>query len=499
MHYNIKSILKSHGFDTELPYHNIYIKLFKALKSAIVSGKLNDRDKLPPSRLMAKDLSIARSTVLKAYDKLIGDGFAISTPGSGIYVAYNKMIGVNQNSTLKSIGVNKKSHLSKMGLKLEKKLKTTSPQEGKGVAFRPGLPPLDLFPILKWQTLSNNYWKKVKSSELSYSNVRGLRSLRKNIAVYLKIYRNIDCSPDQIVITSGSLHSLYLISTALIDHGDQVVIENPTYPDALKVIETLRAKIFHAPIDDEGIDLETFRHKKPKMVYTTPSNQYPLGIKMSMDRRMELRDWAQKKPSIIIEDDYDHEFSNWESPLPSIFSMDNNGRVVYLGTFNKLLYPSLRLGYMIVPDFLLNSVLGLLQYSTRFISPHIQNTLNAFIEKDYLNDHLRNLMHVVKRRHGIFTNYFDNHFDPCIRLEKKPSGLHVIGKLDKKINDKNLSDYLFNNGLLAHPLSEYYKKSKQANGLVMGYCSVNEITMNKKLNEMAQLVRNYKNNLPQNH
>lgn len=460
-----------------------------------MAGKLNERDKLPPSRLMAKDLSIARSTVLKAYDKLIGDGFAVSKRGSGIFISKTKMFTVNKALNLKSAGESHKSYLSKVGLKLRKRLETKPHNRDQGVAFRPGLPPLDLFPILKWQTLSNEYWKTVKNSELSYSDVRGLRPLRKNIAIYLKIYRNIDCSPDQIVITSGSLHSLYLISTVLIDQGDGVVIENPTYPKALKVIEALQAKVFHAPIDDEGIDLDTFKHKKPKMVYTTPSNQYPLGVRMSMDRRMELRDWAQKTPSLIIEDDYDHEFSNWESPLPSIFSMDNNGRVVYLGTFNKLLYPSLRLGYMIVPEFMLDSILGLLKCSNRFIAPHIQKTLNAFIEKDYLNSHLRNLIHVIERRHKIFTNYFDNHFDPCIRLEKKTSGLHVIGKLDREINDKNLSDYLFNNGILAHPLSEYFKNSKEINGLVMGYCSVNEMTMNKKLNEMVQLVMNYKNNL----
>lgn len=493
MHYNIKSILRKHGFDTDLPYSNIYRNLYHALKVAIAFGTLNENEALPPSRLMAKDLGISRSTVIKAYDKLIGDGFAWSKGGSGVFIAPKKMMGSGTVSKLKSTSTKRRPQLSQLGLKFGKRIRV--PEEGKGVPFRPGLPPLDIFPLVKWQTLSNEYWKKVTSSELAYYGSNGIKSLRKNIAKYLKFYRNIDCDPHQIVITTGSLHSLYLIFNVLVDPGDQVVVENPTYPNARKILEALQAKIFHAPIAKDGIDMETFRDKQPKLVYTTPSNQYPTGVKMSMDRRIRLNEWVRSSRSIIIEDDYDHEFSNWENPLPAIYSLNNDGRVVYLGTFNKLLHPSLRVGYIIAPNFMLDSVLALHQYSSRFVSPYVQKTLNAFVEKDYLNDHLRSLVQVAGRRRAIFVDYFKQHLASYIPLDEKSQGLHLVGRLSDKIRDKDLTDYLYGKGIVVHPLSGYYKNPREANGLVMGYCSVNEITMAKKLNEMAELVRSYVNNL----
>ncbi|WP_420322337.1 PLP-dependent aminotransferase family protein [Flagellimonas sp.] len=490
MRYNIKSILRKHGFDTNLPYTNIYQNLYHALRDSIVFGTLNENEALPPTRLMAKDLGVSRSTVIKAYDKLIGDGFAWSKGGAGVFIAPKKMMALDVVSELKSTKEKRKPHLSKLGLKFSKRINLR--EERKSIPFRPGLPPLDLFPLVKWQTLSNEYWKKVTSSELTYYGSSGIKSLRKNIANYLKFYRNIECDPHQIVITTGSLHSLYLIFNVLVDKGDQVVTENPTYPNARKILEALQSKIFYAPVDKEGIDLESFRNRQPKLVYTTPSNQYPTGVRMSMDRRIKLNDWVQTKQSIIIEDDYDHEFSNWENPLPAIYSLNNDDRVVYLGTFNKLLHPSLRVGYAIVPNFMLDSVLALHQHSNRFISPYLQKTLNAFMERDYLNDHLRNIMEVTARRREIFVGYFEKHLAAHISLEEKSQGLHLIGKLNRNINDKDLSEYLGQNGIVAHPLGNYYKNPKEGNGLVMGYCSVNEILMTKKLRMMAQLVRSYK-------
>ena len=491
MHYNIKSIIKDQGFDTSLPYQNIYIHLFKALKGAILSGKLNENDKLPPSRLMAKDLEIARSTVLKAYDMLKGQGFAMSRPGSGIYIIKKHLPKDEKHLNKKSSRGSQTCHLSKLGLEFEKRLETNSSNDYQGVAFRPGLPPLDQFPILKWQTLSNEYWKTVRNSELTYSNSRGLRALRNTIANYLKIYRNIDCDPDQIIITSGSLHSLYLATTAMINEDDEIVIENPMYPKALRILEALKAKINYASIDHEGINLKSFEHKQPKLLYTTPSNQYPSGVKMSMERRKKLMDWVHKGQTMVIEDDYDHEFSNWGNPLPSIYSMDTQERVIYLGTFNKLLHPSLRVGYMIAPNSLLNSILAIHQYSSRFISPYIQKTLNAFIEKDYLNDHLRNLIEVVARRRKIFSDYFDCNLDSMIQLERKTAGLHLIGKLKVNVKDRDLSLYLSKNGIATHALSDYYRNPNEANGLVMGYCPVNEQLMLRKLNLLSRLLTDF--------
>lgn len=484
MYFNFKNILISHGFSDKNSYKNIYINLYESLKKSILDRSLDKDLKLPPSRVLAKDLNISRSTVLKAYDLLVLEKYVNSITGSGYYINSTKDKKIKHNlSTQTNIGNYPK--ISKRGTSFTKNIHIVNNKSNQGIAFRPGLPPLDIFPTQLWKNLSNNYWKTVKSSQLSYSNTIGIKSLRENISNYLKIYRNIHCNADQIVITTGSLHSLSLISDALIDEKDEVVIENPTYPHAFDLFNSLNANIRAAPIDKEGIVINNLKCKNPKLIYTTPSNQYPTGVKMSLKRRLELINWAATNNSIIVEDDYDHEFSNWENPISSVFSLDNQERTLYLGTFNKLLHPSIRLGYMIVPYYLLDTVTALYQQSSRFVSPSIQKTLSNFIEKDYLNKHLRKVIEVSIERKEVFLNTFLSSFEN-IKINPKNTGLHIIGNLNNEINDVQLAKFLKEKGIVVHPFSNYYIEGEKQNGIVMGYSSVN----NKVIKETVLKMKN---------
>ena len=483
---NIKNILISHGFTNKKDYQNIYINIYSALKKAILAKALHDNIKLPATRVLAKDIGVSRSTIIKAYDLLMLEKYVNSKVGSGYYVNFSKRKKIKS-----TIGTNfelgKHPKISKKGLSFQKNFQIINNSESDiGIAFRPGLPPLDIFPVTQWKKLTNDYWKKVKSSELSYSNTTGIKCLRENIANYLKIYRNIDCSSSQIIITTGSLHSLSLISDALIDKNDEVVIENPTYPNAHNLFKCLKAKIFSAPIDDEGIIVTNLNCENPKLIYTTPSNQYPTGVKMSLNRRLELLRWSSLKNSIIIEDDYDHEFSNWENPIASIFSLDRQERVVYLGTFNKLLHPSLRLGYMIIPYYLFDTITALYQQSSRFVTSSLQKILSTFIEKDYLNKHIRHVITVSLERKHIFINSFSENFEKYIEINAENSGLHIIGHLKEEINDKRLADFFKIKGITTHPYSLYFIEGDKKNGLIMGYSSVN----NKRINETIYKMKN---------
>ena len=485
MHFNFKNILTTHGFGRKEDYQNIYINLFEALKNAIINRTLDKDLKLPPSRVLAQDLEVSRSTVIKAYDLLVLEKFVNSIPGSGYYVAPIKVKKIKHNLKTQIIR-GKYPAVSKRGNAFRKNIQIISKKEDKGIAFRPGLPPLDIFPVAQWKNLLNDYWRNVKSSQLSYSNTIGLESLRENISSYLKIYRNIDCKPNQIVITTGSLHSLSLIADALIDKKDEVVIENPTYPHAYHLFDSLNAKICPAKIDDEGIVINKVKCKSPKLIYTTPSNQYPTGVKMSIERRLELLKWASKKNSLIIEDDYDHEFSNWENPISSIFSLDNQERVIYLGTFNKLLHPSIRIGYMIAPYYLMDTITALYEQSSRFVSPSLQETLSAFIEKDYLNKHLRNVIEISIERKALFFDSFLSTFEDEIVLDSSNTGLHIIGKLKNKVEDIKLANYFGKSGVVAHPFSNYFIEGNKKNGLVMGYSSVNNKLIKETIVKMKQ-------------
>lgn len=486
MHYNVKNILYNYGFEAKNKHGSIYLKLYTALVKAIVNRALVENSKLPPSRVLAKDLKISRSTVIKAYDILVLEKYIYSVPGSGCFVASIKNKKIRTNFNVQTEQGNY-PRISKRGVSFKKNIQTIK-SGNKGIAFRPGLPPLDIFPVQQWQQLSNDYWKTIRSSELSYSETIGLDCLRENISNYLKIYRNINCDAEQIIITTGSLHSLYLVGSALIDKKDEVVLENPTYPHAYSLFDSLRAKIHTSHIDEEGISVASIKCSNPKLVYTTPSNQYPSGIKMSVKRRMELLKWANKENTFIVEDDYDHEFSNWEKPVTSIYGLDRKERVIYLGTFNKLLNPSIRMGYMIVPYYLLDTIRALYEQSSRFVPPSIQKTLSTFIERDYLNKHLRKVIDVSVLRKQVFVQYFEDKFNDRFILESNPLGLHIIAKDVRPVSDIRTSSILAEKGITAHPYSNYFIGKSSSTGLVMGYASVNEKVMKKKLDIMHRVL-----------
>lgn len=481
MYFNIKNLL----LETEewkKKNSSIYKKLYNSFKDLIINEIIPNKTKLPPTRVLALDLNLSRSTVVKAFDMLCYERFVISKKGSGYFVNYQE---------IKYKKVNEKEQLFKYP-KVSKRAKlfekyryvNTDNFSKTNVAFRPGLPPLDIFPIDKWKQISNEYWREATPTSLSYAPSEGLESLRVNIMNYLRIYRNLNCDYNQIIITSGSLHSLYLIGNTLLNKGDNLVMENPTFPRAYNLFKSIKANIIPCNVDDNGMQIDTVDEVNPKFIYTTPSNQYPLGIKMSKERRLELLEWAAKKNTLIIEDDYDHEFSNWEKPIQSLFSLDKEKRVIYIGTFNKLLHPSLRTGYMIVPKYLINPIKAIYEQSSRFVPVHTQETLNKFIKKDYLNKHIRNVIETSINRKSLFKNQTKK----TLQIDTHYDGLHIIGKLKNKVCDKIAHKELLRNNVVAYPLSNYYITKEKKEGLVLGFSSVNEKVMKDKTDVINQIL-----------
>jgi len=492
LHFNIKSILDNHGFGNKNDYQNIYINLYNSLKDAIINKKLHEGLKLPPTRVLAKDLEISRSTVIKAYELLVLEHYVKSITGSGYYI--NSAKKINTHIPLNS----RKQHkyypnISKRGTAFQKNLHLiNNAQSSVDIAFKPGVPPLDIFPAHIWKKLSNTYWERIKPSELSYSKTNGLQSLRENISNYLKIYRNITCDADHIIITTGSLHSLYLLANAMIDKGDRVLMESLTYPHAYRLFKSLQAKIFQVDIDDDKKSIDSLKYKKAKFFYTIPSNQNYLGNNMSLSKRLSILEWASKNGALVIEDDYEQEFSNWKTPLPSIYSLDKQERVVYLGTFNKLLFPSIRLGYMIVPEYLQNAIINLISQSNRFVSPELQQVMSLFIEQDFLNKHIRKVVSIASERKELFIEHFKLNFGNEIVLDESSSGLNILGKFNShNVNDEQVSEYLKQKGIVTNPLSKYYIKNPKESGLVMGYSCVNNKLIKENIQKMAKAYDNF--------
>lgn len=471
---------------------NKYIRLYRAIKSCIENQELPVNWVVPSTRQLADALALSRTTVIKAYELLQLEKLIMARAGSG-YRVYGRehqpaMEPLQAEST---VGY---PALSEKGQAFFENINILNRQKNTGIAFKPGLPPIDIFPINQWKNLLNTYWRYVKSSELSYEQGSGMEMLKSQIATYLNVSRNIKCQPEQVVIVSGSLQSIYLLSGALINKGDGVILEDPTFPNVHSIFKSNLAKLLPVGIDAEGIrlgGLEEAAVHQPKLVHLTPSDHYPLGIKMSLQRRMEVLQWAAKNNAYLIENDYEHEIGNADSSLPSLYSLDKENRTIYLGTFNRLLYPSIRLGFMVLPPQLVHVIEALLEHSHRFVSPSLQIVMGQFIEKNHLYKHLKNLTEVARERKTLFESEFAEKIK-LLHIEPQPfNSLHLVAHFKHEVKaqeEKQLIEKLGSHNISAYSLSKCYICEKPQTGLILGYSTVRPVVMREEMRQMLRVI-----------
>lgn len=462
--------------------------LYTVIRQLIEQGQIPFEVKLPPTRFLSEGLGIARSTVVKAYDLLVENRYITASQGSGYQVIYERREILKPTETPAGF-----PDISDVGKSFLNNIHLLSNSGIDAVAFTPGLPPLDVFPIGQWQKLTNLYWRTIKASELNYSISSGVQSLKQSIADYLLLTRGIKCDLDQVIIVSGSLQSLYLIGNVLINKGDKVVLENPTFPNVISIFSSLQADIIPIATDEEGMQVDALNNPDAldaHIVHTTPSNQYPLGGKMSLARRMALIQWAQTHNKLIIENDYEHEINNSENSIPSIFSLDTSQRTIYLGTFNRILHPSIRLGYMLAPPYLLPTIKALQMHSHRFVPQSIQVVMQAFINQNHLFKHIRSAIAEAALRKKLFINYFEKYIDSEVELMNNATpSFHLIALTKGNESDVQLVKHLESAGISTHALSKCYIGEPIKQGLILGYSSVSKTFMQQSIQKMGQLVK----------
>src|SRR5690606_23175472 len=326
-----------------------------------------------------------------------------------------------------------------------------------------------IFPVHQWMKLLNVYWRNVRASSLNYANVSGLKSLKHQIAEYLYVMRGVVCDPEQVIIVSGSVQSLFLIGSSLINPGDAVVMEDPTFPNVHAIFKSLNADLHALPLDTEGLDLGRLpANLHAKIIHLTPSNHYPTGTRMSLQRKMDILAWAKEKGAVVIENDYDHEVSNWGLKEPSLYELDKDNRTVYLGTFNRLLHPSIRLGYMVVPYYLLDVVKAFQKHSHRFVSPSNQVVMSEFIRKNYLLNHIKNVVEVNAERADIFKVYLREHMDDswaCV--ESGTNSLHTLYRFTETgLEDTAVVKAFREKHIVAHSYQRCFVTTPPVHGLI---------------------------------
>ncbi|MEJ8814009.1 PLP-dependent aminotransferase family protein [Variovorax ureilyticus] len=446
-----------------------YRQLFRLLQQAILSGRLAAGAKLPSSRTLGADLSIARNTVIQVYEQLLAEGYVETQSGSGTYVADTSPDRVDEGQGGASRrAVRDRHQLSARGKRTIELSGVSKLQWG---AFMPGVPDVNEFPFKSWNRLQARIWRDPKPELLTYAPGGGYRPLRRALADYLRVARSANCQPEQIVITTGIHQSVDLAVRLLCDVGDQVWIEEPCYWGLRGILLSSGLKLTPIPVDAEGMNPDA-KHlaSPPRLIICTPSHQYPLGMVMSLARRRMLLEYARQHNCWIIEDDYDSEFRFGIRPLASLQGLDNNGQVIYLSSFSKTLFPGMRVGYMAVPAPLADLFsLGLAElYREGQLMQ--QAVLAEFINEGYLTSHIRRMRGLYAERRSLLIAAVERRFDKVLPVMGDEAGLHLVLGLPHLRDDWAVCRKAMERGIIARPLSAYYSTAKAAQaGLLLGY------------------------------
>jgi GntR family transcriptional regulator/MocR family aminotransferase len=430
----------------------------RQVKELIQRGMLKPGEALPSTRELATELKVSRNTVVYAYDRLMSEGYLEPLARSGVFVSSSISLSRHSKWTTPPSSARAETPAEPI------------PDPLAGPApFRPCQPDVTLFPLRVWNRLRGRVLRGGGRSLLHYQATcnSGLPALRQNLASYLRDNRGVRCDWRQVVITSGSQQGLYILANVLLHPGERVYMEDPGYVEARLAWESAGARIVAGPVDDEGLRLPTPPHPRLSLIYTTPSRQFPTGASLSLARRLALIDLAGRTRSWIIEDDYDSELRYSAPPLPSLQSLDPGGRVIYVGTFSKLLFPSLRLGYVVVPDPLVDRF-GALKH---LIDDHLplvdQAALAPFLETGAFYTHIRRCRKAYAERQAHLLRLFRQSGLP-LEFKHTDGGMNLTGTLPPKSDDADWSARLRAARFDVPPLSHYSVKATSP-GLVFGF------------------------------
>lgn len=477
----------------------LYRQIYETIRRSILSGEFHSGRQLPASRLLAKQLGVSRMTVINAYDQLLAEGYLESRAGAGTFVAERLPEEFLQTASAYSQDGEdggrqpRNLKLSEYGKNAFQKrsMILSSNQATPVVPFQYGLAAIDEFPFGVWAKLMNKCLYKLKRDEFGYGDPAGFYPLREAIAAYLKSFRAVKCAPEQIVITGGAQHAFDLIGRIFLEQKREVWIENPCYTGAKQVFQSFGAKLVPVPVDKNGFNLTAAikQSSKARLAYVTPSHQFPLGVTMSLARRLKLLEWARKTGSWIVEDDYDSEFRYEGRPLASLQGLDRDRRVLYVGTFSKTIFSALRLGFLVVPPDLIE-VFTAVRALNGSHSPLLdQAALAEFINEGHFVRHVRRMRKLYEARQEILISEARKHLTGKLKVEKSVSGMHVIGWLNDHLNDCAVAEKVAEFKVKAAPVSSFsLTKCERGGGLVLGYAALNETQIKKGVRQLAAAI-----------
>jgi GntR family transcriptional regulator / MocR family aminotransferase len=456
----------------------LHEQLYRQIRDELVSATFNNNSsRLPSSRELAVDLGVSRFTVNVAFSRLHSEGYLQSRVGSGTFVADSLP------ETFLSASTPKAEPQIGGPARLSERIRTLpDPRAGKqldvgiagtpGVSLMPALAALDEFPLDTWERLRTQVLAKKGAHLLQYSSSHGDVDLRKAIATYLCDFRGARCHPDQIIITAGTQQALMISALALVNPGEVAWIEDPGFHQARRVFGFAGATLIPRPLDQEGIVIgHPSKGRAPKIIFVSPSHQFPLGMTMSLARRTALVEFARAHDAFIFEDDHSSEFRYTGPPLPSLQGLDNSGRVIYAGTMSKILYPSLRLGYLLAPEQLVEPMIKIRAVMDQHSSAIDQATLARFLTEGFFLSHIRRMRKLYSDRRDFFIEQFRNLLGKHFLLQPPEAGLHFVAWLRRKIDMPQIMRVCSEVGLRPMPLSIFCIKAELDPALTFGFAA----------------------------
>lgn len=490
-----------------VPLHR---QLYEGLRGEILSGRLPAGSRLPSVRRLVREFGISRNTVTGALSQLSAEGYLEARVGSGTYVARSmpdELLRAGRRSKsfdgrAPRLGLSRRPRegsrerpLSRRGALLAATsvgatVRSAGPP-APFAAFAPAVPDVGAFPHRTWGRIAGRLWRRPPQSLLRYGDPAGYRPLREAIAEHLRASRAVDCSWERVVVVSGSQQALDLCARLLLDPGDEVWIEDPCYLGARAALSANGARTVPVPVDGEGLDVSAGEEKASgaRLACVTPSHQYPSGATMSVGRRLALLEWSSRAGAWVLEDDYDGEFRYSGRPLPSLQGLDEEGRVLYLGTFSKSLFPALRLGYLVVPEDLVDAFANAKALSDRHTPAVEQAILAEFMAEAHFGRHLRRARKLYAERQAVLVEAAEKELAGLLEVRASDAGLHLVGHLGEQADDELASRRAAGVRIRAPSLSAHRLSAAGPPGLVLGYAAFEEQIIRRGVRRLAEVLR----------
>ncbi len=471
---------------------SVTAQLASGLRDFILSGRLAPGERLPSSRTFAKDQGVSRTTAVTVYEQLMAEELIYARVGSGAYVSetLEQERPIQVQPVAEAVDTTP-PRLASLSIDASEQYfpRLSHPQVPR--PFVTGLSANDEFPMGLWARLSAQYWRQSRHLVLGYPDPVGLFELRRAISYHLKANRGVICDPDDVFIFNGAQDAFNRIGQMLLNPGDKVWFENPGPIGARNSLVSSGARLVPVPVDDQGIDVAAGLKICPefRMAFVTPARQHPLGMTMSLGRRLDLLNAAGRCGAWIIEDDYDGEFYYSGHPAPTLKSVDTTGRVIYVGTFSKVMFAALRLGYVVAPPGLAKIFRRIAGATMQGAPSSLQSIMARFMEEGHFNAHLRRMRRVYAERHAALIGAAAQHLDGLLDIEPTTTGFQTVGRLHGGLDERAVATRALERGIIVSPLSRFSLEPARQKGLILGFSAVSARVTEAAIRDFGNLLR----------